>query len=547
MPQIEIDLSFLLAILQRPDIFLVKAFYWIWWFPIASVLIWGIFEIWLFNRQHHYRHTRRHVLLAIDVPKETEQGPLAVEHIFSVISAVWGGPNFIEQWIDGEVAPVFSFELVSDGGFIQYYVRVEQRFRDALESSIYAQYPDAEIREAEDYTKDWPDDYPNETHNSWGCEELLKKPYYLPIRTYVDFEHKLSQELKDPVGLWLEQLSRLKSGEVLATQFLCMPLGPLKTAWINPGVKYIYEEIGKESKDAHKKAGILSQALGSASTLPIELAAQIGFGGLFGVGEDGHEEKKEDPWKFLRTTPIDKERLDLVTKKISKPAMNVKIRHVYVSRKEVYNKSSRDKMLKGVMNQFMNPNTNSFGRSAKVTPKTDYFWQLWYAEKRKRLVIKAYKHRDEEYGPHGNILNIEELATLWHFPSILVKAPFITKTLAKRAEPPVQLPYENLEFPDLISRSSESRIKVQPLPVEYVDPIIPESKHLPRQESTKKAEPPINLPGEPEPKLPHLPESVSESKPSQEIKIPDAVRFLFDPSYDVEGRTLPTVESEEEK
>src|SRR3989338_6688098 len=107
MPEIQIDFSFLYALLQRPDIFLVKAFPYVGWIPIAGVLIWGFFEIWLFKRQHHYRHTIEHTLLAIDVPKMTEQSPLAVEHLFASVSATWGGATFKEHWIDGEVSPVF--------------------------------------------------------------------------------------------------------------------------------------------------------------------------------------------------------------------------------------------------------------------------------------------------------------------------------------------------------------------------------------------------------------------------------------------------------
>jgi hypothetical protein len=42
-------------------------------------------------------------------------------------------------------------------------------------------------------------------------------------------------------------------------------------------------------------------------------------------------------------------------------------------------------------------------------------------------------------------LNAEELATLWHFPTISTKAPLIKKAEARRAEPPVGLPTTFLE------------------------------------------------------------------------------------------------------
>ncbi len=574
MPEIEIDLSFLFAFLQRPDVFLVKAFPYVAWIPIAGVLIWGFFEVWKFNRQHHFRHAMKYILLAIDVPKMTEQSPQAVEQIFASCAAAWGGATFKEQWIDGEVAPVFSFELVSDGGYIQYYVRTPTKFRDMIEAAIYAQYPDAEISEAHDYAHDWPEQYPNDTHDCWGTEQKLSQPYYFPIRTWPEFEHKLSQEIKDPVGIWLEQISRLQPGEVFATQILCMPLGEAKTSWTKKGVEYIYKEIGKESKDAHKKAGILGETLGQLSSLPIEAAQQFGVA-MFGGGADAHEEKKEDPWKFLRSTPIDKERLDKVTEKIQKPAMLVKIRHAYVAKKEVYKKGPRDKMIASIMFQYMNPNTNWFGRVGKITPKTDYFWQNWSLEKRKRRLIKSYIHRDEEYGLHGNILNVEELASLWHFPTITILAPFVKKTVAKRAEPPVQLPYEEpgaADFTGAIAGKKPSRLA---MPVEFIEPTIPgrprtaspeahhdehgaavahqhpESKEhhaeAPRTHE-RKAAPPIGLPVEPDvaphvPQTPGHPASVPEhavpapkaqapSHPSATDGIPDEIRRMIDPNFE---------------
>ena len=49
------------------------------------------------------------------------------------------------------------------------------------------------------------------------------------------------------------------------------------------------------------------------------------------------------------------------------------------------------------------------------------------------------------------LLNTEELATLWHFPSIDVKAPLITKTEVRRAEAPISLPHGEEEGDDELS------------------------------------------------------------------------------------------------
>ncbi len=572
---ITLDLSGLTYYLARPDVLLINLFYWVGWIPIVAVLIYGFFEVWLFQRQEHYRHHQKSVMLAIDVPKETEQSPKAMEHFFTIIAAAWGGPNFKERWIDGEVAPVFSMELVSDGGYIQYYMHIPKKHREMVEAALYSAYPDAEIYECEDYAQSFPKKFPDEQYNAWGCEQKLKKPDYFPIRTYETFEHKLSQELKDPLATQLEVMAKLKPGEMLCTQYILEPLGPIASDWHKPGIKYVYAEIGKEEKSAHK-GSILKDLYKVGADMPGAVLTELGVS-LFGGGEHG-EDKKEDPWKFLRSTPVDKERLDLVTHKIGKPAMHVKIRHLYIAKHEVFSKGGKDKSLKGVYNLYWHMDANGFGRVDKVTPKDDYPWQRYWIDTKRTNVVNAYRKRDPEIGGHHFILNIEELATLWHFPTILFKTPSITKTLAKRAEPPVQLPTELEGAPDMVAEAAMQKPStVSALPVEFAEPIMPtRASSVP----FARPEPPVGY-TRPEPEsighhpsaehppadhlalpieeavVPQMPKSTAArlSAPSEHqitnhqttspSAMPDAVRALFDPGVQFDDASM--VDHEEEK
>ena len=69
---------------------------------------------------------------SIDVPKDNEQSPKAVEQIFNQIWGYKSGANFVEKWWKGMFLPTMSLELVSIGGYIQYIIRAPSIFKDLV-------------------------------------------------------------------------------------------------------------------------------------------------------------------------------------------------------------------------------------------------------------------------------------------------------------------------------------------------------------------------------------------------------------------------------
>ncbi len=420
---------------QPIDIVLYLLLLWFGWVPIFATMIWGFIIVFQHYQQDKYDARLRFVLLSINVPLMTEQTPKAMENFFSNLAGAYSNLTWKETWVIGKFQGTFSFEIVSTDGRIQFYIRTETRYRDTIEAGVYSHYPDAEITEVDDYTAKFPRHFPNPEYELWGAELRLREDDHFPIRTYKDFEDIMTGEIKDPLGQTLELLSRMRPGEHFWIQIL---VHVTNNKWKEKGAEYIADLFG--SKAEHKE-GMFEKGLKGVLTLPglvTEELAGVNISQAL-LGTKG-EEEEEDPWKFFRIDPSKKDKGEGVLRKISKVGHQVKIRQVYIAKKEVYNKLARTALVKGIFNQFAHLNLNSFGLVADSVPKDDYFWQRMVFTKKQMRLMKGYCNRGWGLGASPFILNAEELATIWHFPAVGVKTPFIHKTESRRGEPPITLP-----------------------------------------------------------------------------------------------------------
>ena len=177
------------------------------WILYLVVIAWGSYSIWLHKRQHAYMHHIKMMLLAIDVPKNTEQTLRAVESLFTALAGAHGSMTLWEKYYLGKGQENFSVEIVSLGGHIRFFIYTPAMYRDLVEAAVYAQYPDAEIEQVEDYTAAAPKIYPDPAYELWGTEMVSVKPYVYPLRTYKEFEDQLSGELK---GLYRYRIGNLR-------------------------------------------------------------------------------------------------------------------------------------------------------------------------------------------------------------------------------------------------------------------------------------------------------------------------------------------------
>jgi len=419
------------------------------WTALALVFFYFAENRWVYIKEQRYKKRWKWVLLAVDIPPMFIQSPKAVEQIFAHFSGAEIGPNVIEKYWRGRKQKFFSLEIISIEGYIQFLIRTEEEFRDLIEAAIYAQYPEAEITEVEDYVNNIPTNYPNEEYDVFGAEFNLARDSSYSLRTYQHFEYSMSKDVvfSDPMAAILENFTRIGPGENF---WLHVMIQPTSNKWKEKGialVKSIIDSKGDANVGKHKGGGVMSDIMGAVTgILPAVLKTleQV-WAWNFEPAEAKKPDRAADPGKVMDLSPGNKVVVEAIEEKISKVGFKTKIRVLYAGRKDNYNPSRCFDGFVGAMAQFNVQSGNSLVpyKITKETYDVDQTRLNWSKTK----FVRNFKKRKMKFWSKPYILNIEELATLWHFPLPFVKAPMLQKATTKTAEAPINLPIESLESP----------------------------------------------------------------------------------------------------
>jgi len=387
-----------------------------------------------------YLRSVRWTVLSIDIPKENEQTMLAVEQMFAQFHSMHINRTFGERVFYGMFQLWLSFEIVSFGGQIRYLAHIPSNLRNLVEAAIYAQFPNAEINEVEDYMKNVPDYNPETSHYEiWGTEFKLKKEDAYPIRTYRAFEHQASQVIVDPLAGVLESLSAIEPYELMAVQY---QIRPTDDKWKEAGLKLIKELKGDPEKPSAPNA--VFDIMGRAFSGLLDM---VGLGG--GAGEA--EAKKPDTslllGKMAFLTPGERDAIAAIEMNLSKIGYFTKIRVLYMAPKEKFAGEKKAGIV-GAFRQFDDVTLNGIkpdmkvwlGKPFQLSRTLEQPYINWVIRKRKKYFMKFFRTRMFLKGSPPFIFNIEELATIFHFPLINVKAPQMVKAEIRKGEAPINLP-----------------------------------------------------------------------------------------------------------
>lgn len=409
---------------------IIAVFFAIWWVIIPLALIFIFWQFWLYYIYVGYLKSIKWVLLEVKIPALIEKTPKAMEQIFAAVYGIFSfGFTFRQKYIEGHLREDWiSFELVGFAGGVHFYIRTPDSFKNLIESAVYAQYPDAEVHEAQEYMDLFPRTLPNKTYDIFGIDYHLVRENAFPIRTWEDFETTQEETRLDPIAALTEAMSKLKNDEAIWIQIFVSPMG---NEWKKEGEALRDKMMGREKP---KPKGWSENVFEFTKNLAIAVLDKP-------VWSEDAQAKKEAK-SIMHLSPGERDVIEAIDKKVSRLGFETNIRFVYIDKRDSFTRSNIAAVMSS-MHQFSTQNMNAFRPNVDTMTiirgnlKLNKVRRLWY---KKRRMWESYRRM---YWPHKTmILNTEELATIYHFPSLVVEAPLLRRLGAKKGEPPAGLPVE---------------------------------------------------------------------------------------------------------
>lgn len=419
--------------------------------PFAGTLLLAYiaFKFWLHYIQQDFISGIDFVLLEIVPPRDVLRSPQAMELFFSNALYQWSVKGGKEEYWQGAVWFWFSLEIASIDGQVHFYIRTPSRIKGLIETQMYAQYPQAQVKVVEDYTLAVDKISKDSAWNGWGCEFKMNKPVAYPIKTYIDFglDKDPKEEYKiDPISPVIELFGSIQKGEQMWMQIV---VTPSKKKYHTPGTLFGYHDWQQE-----------------AERELLELLEPF-------TGARTRADKPGAVGKEIRAPKYMEDIVEGSSRKMQKLGFETGIRIMYLAKKEIYPigvRTNNSRNIRLMFRQYESPFLNGFYRINST--QGDAYGGIFSTPKETVLLLadrmlNEYRERSFFHHPMRHtiladkfplfwpispyifpgykhqttfVLSTEELATLWHFPGQILKVPTLERIESKEASPPTNLP-----------------------------------------------------------------------------------------------------------
>jgi len=344
------------------------------------------------------------------------RGPLLMEPAISAMHSLRGQ------------AGIVSLEIGSFQGKISFFVRAKRRSMALIESQLYAQYPDIDIEEID---PGQIEPQPDEVVVSMDLK--LTNPEAYPIKRHPQFDDLLARQTVDTIAGITSTLVRYSDPKMrghiqivlkpLSSRFRkrvlkCLPL-------LKRGFSSRFEWYAHLFTRVHLARGWRWWAFLPLNILMGGFRAWFSFVPSMDEIALLSETASDDPRyedsvsRMGRRSHESEDPLAAVADKANRLLFTCNVRVNVISRSGQTDLAEQKlEEIAGSFRQFTLPHCNGF--------------KLTHA--------RTLKNLPSGFTRVPYTLSVEEVATLWHFPNLLVKTPNIDWVLSRKLEPPVDLP-----------------------------------------------------------------------------------------------------------
>ena len=361
------------------------------WIPIIGIL--GYFTYRNHKKLNQIKVLNvESVILLLEIPRTNDKKELAAEQLFASLHGILRDAEELKN--SEGVQEHLAFEIVSTGGQIRFYIWTPKVLRNFVEGQIYAQYPSVQIKEV---TEDYVDTARKAHKVAYSTELTLTENEVLPIRTFENFE-------VDPLAGITGTLAKLHPDKT-EEMWIQILTRPISDNWH----KETTDKWVRRVKSGHKPIQVLGADWGWLTEV---------IWALFRPPEGG----TDNPATEVKLSERLKTQIDKAEEKATKLGYEVKIRLAYLGDDQTDARLNMQALV-GTFKQFNSTNLNGFKMLGGSFNPAD---------------LDGYKAR--QFTNRGFILNISELASVYHLPHTSVETPNIVWATSKTAEPPAQLP-----------------------------------------------------------------------------------------------------------
>ncbi len=389
-------------------------------FVLLVVLLWLF--LYSLRRKENYRRSLKLCFLKITMPKKDSQldeknettkdfkETIAImEQLLSSLKSIYSKKIHKKiLWQD-----LISLEYVAHKQDIYFYVVCSNDYKDLIEKQINGYYPDAVIEET-----------PEINIFKWkkyfsGTYLYSAKHFFYPLRTYQKLE-------SDPINNITNAFSKLKEDESAALQII---LKPVADDWQFDCQKFSTKVM--EWKKHKREFNIFKI-----------------FIWFFEVFVANNSESKNEQKNDNKTSALTQERAKIVDEKAEKTGYETVIRVIATGNNRHSVKSELTNII-SAFRQFSYPDFNNFSTTSRHN---------------ENLLVRNYIYRyfKKPLWISKDIMNTEEIASIFHFPHIKYnKTPEIKWQNFKIIKAPSTIPKEWLVLWDNVYRWITKEIKIK--------------------------------------------------------------------------------------